>query len=35
MLLGHDPWGASWIAAHRARVAAEQAHEPTPNTASA
>jgi 5-methyltetrahydrofolate--homocysteine methyltransferase len=35
MLLGHDPWGASWIAAHRARVAAEQAHQPTPNTASA
>ncbi len=24
LLLGHDPWGASWIAAHRARVAAEQ-----------
>jgi 5-methyltetrahydrofolate--homocysteine methyltransferase len=23
LLLGHDPWGASWIAAHRARVAAE------------
>jgi 5-methyltetrahydrofolate--homocysteine methyltransferase len=22
MLLGHDPWGASWIAAHRARQAA-------------
>jgi 5-methyltetrahydrofolate--homocysteine methyltransferase len=27
LLLGHDPWGASWIAAHRARqaAAAEQA----------
>jgi hypothetical protein len=25
MLLGHDPWGASWIAAHRARQAAEKA----------
>jgi 5-methyltetrahydrofolate--homocysteine methyltransferase len=26
LLLGHDPWGASWIAAHRARKAAlEQA----------
>jgi 5-methyltetrahydrofolate--homocysteine methyltransferase len=24
MLLGHDPWGASWIAAHRARQAAEK-----------
>src|ERR1700733_4337555 len=35
LLLGHDPWGASWIAAHRARVAAEQAHPPTPDTASA
>jgi 5-methyltetrahydrofolate--homocysteine methyltransferase len=22
LLLGHDEWGASWIAAHRARVAA-------------
>jgi 5-methyltetrahydrofolate--homocysteine methyltransferase len=22
LLLGHDPWGANWIAAHRARVAA-------------
>ena len=22
LLLGHDPWGASWIAAHRARQAA-------------
>jgi len=21
LLLGHDPWGASWIAAHRARQA--------------
>ena len=25
LLLGHDPWGASWIAAHRARVAAAAA----------
>jgi 5-methyltetrahydrofolate--homocysteine methyltransferase len=25
LLLGHDPWGASWIAAHRARVAQEAA----------
>jgi 5-methyltetrahydrofolate--homocysteine methyltransferase len=25
LLLGHDPWGASWIAAHRARQAAEAA----------
>jgi 5-methyltetrahydrofolate--homocysteine methyltransferase len=26
LLLGHDPWGGSWIAAHRARKAAlEQA----------
>ncbi|HEX3832210.1 MAG TPA: dihydropteroate synthase [Solirubrobacteraceae bacterium] len=24
MLLGHDPWGTSWIAAHRARQAAEK-----------
>jgi 5-methyltetrahydrofolate--homocysteine methyltransferase len=24
LLLGHDPWGASWIAAHRARQAAER-----------
>jgi 5-methyltetrahydrofolate--homocysteine methyltransferase len=24
LLLGHDPWGANWIAAHRARVAAEK-----------
>jgi 5-methyltetrahydrofolate--homocysteine methyltransferase len=22
LLLGHDEWGASWIAAHRARLAA-------------
>jgi 5-methyltetrahydrofolate--homocysteine methyltransferase len=27
LLLGHDPWGASWIAAHRARQAAEKAAE--------
>jgi 5-methyltetrahydrofolate--homocysteine methyltransferase len=25
LLLGHDPWGANWIAAHRARQAALQA----------
>jgi 5-methyltetrahydrofolate--homocysteine methyltransferase len=25
LLLGHDPWGSSWIAAHRARQAAERA----------
>jgi 5-methyltetrahydrofolate--homocysteine methyltransferase len=25
LLLGHDPWGASWIAAHRARQAQEGA----------
>jgi 5-methyltetrahydrofolate--homocysteine methyltransferase len=25
LLLGHDPWGASWIAVHRARKAAEEA----------
>jgi 5-methyltetrahydrofolate--homocysteine methyltransferase len=25
LLLGHDPWGSSWIAAHRARQAAEAA----------
>jgi 5-methyltetrahydrofolate--homocysteine methyltransferase len=25
LLLGHDPWGASWIAAHRARKAANAA----------
>jgi 5-methyltetrahydrofolate--homocysteine methyltransferase len=24
LLLGHDPWGASWIASHRARQAAAQ-----------
>jgi 5-methyltetrahydrofolate--homocysteine methyltransferase len=24
LLLGHDAWGANWIAAHRARVAAEK-----------
>jgi 5-methyltetrahydrofolate--homocysteine methyltransferase len=27
LLLGHDPWGASWIAAHRARQAATAAAE--------
>ncbi|HWF52040.1 MAG TPA: dihydropteroate synthase [Solirubrobacteraceae bacterium] len=25
LLLGHDPWGSSWIAAHRARKAAAEA----------
>ena len=25
LLLGHDAWGANWIAAHRARQAAEKA----------
>jgi 5-methyltetrahydrofolate--homocysteine methyltransferase len=25
LLLGHDPWGANWIAAHRARKAQEEA----------
>jgi 5-methyltetrahydrofolate--homocysteine methyltransferase len=25
LLLGHDPWGSSWIAAHRARQAAQAA----------
>jgi 5-methyltetrahydrofolate--homocysteine methyltransferase len=25
LLLGHDPWGSSWIAAHRARKAAREA----------
>jgi 5-methyltetrahydrofolate--homocysteine methyltransferase len=25
LLLDRDPWGASWIAAHRAQQAAEQA----------
>jgi 5-methyltetrahydrofolate--homocysteine methyltransferase len=29
LLLGHDPWGTSWIAAHRARQAAEKAAEAT------
>jgi 5-methyltetrahydrofolate--homocysteine methyltransferase len=24
LLLGHDPWGGNWIAAHRAQVAAEK-----------
>jgi 5-methyltetrahydrofolate--homocysteine methyltransferase len=27
LLLGHDPWGSSWIAAHRARQAAVAARE--------
>jgi 5-methyltetrahydrofolate--homocysteine methyltransferase len=27
LLLGHDPWGSSWIAAHRARKAAAAAAE--------
>ena len=25
LLLGHDEWGGSWIAAHRAKQAAEKA----------
>jgi 5-methyltetrahydrofolate--homocysteine methyltransferase len=25
LLLGHDEWGGSWIAAHRARLAREAA----------
>jgi 5-methyltetrahydrofolate--homocysteine methyltransferase len=29
LLLGHDPWGTSWIAAHRARVAASESHRPS------
>jgi 5-methyltetrahydrofolate--homocysteine methyltransferase len=33
LLLGHDPWGASWIAAHRARQAAESASHPPTRTA--
>jgi 5-methyltetrahydrofolate--homocysteine methyltransferase len=28
LLLGHDPWGANWIAAHRARQAREAAASP-------
>jgi 5-methyltetrahydrofolate--homocysteine methyltransferase len=28
LLLGHDPWGSSWIAAHRARQAQEAAAAP-------
>ena len=28
LLLGHDPWGASWIAAHRARQAATATRPP-------
>ena len=35
LLLGHDPWGASWIAAHRARQAAESASQPPTPTAGA
>ena len=27
LLLGHDAWGANWIAAHRARQAAQAAQE--------
>jgi 5-methyltetrahydrofolate--homocysteine methyltransferase len=33
LLLGHDPWGASWIAAHRARQTAEAAAQETANAA--
>jgi 5-methyltetrahydrofolate--homocysteine methyltransferase len=28
LLLGHDAWGASWIAAHRARQTAEREAAP-------
>ena len=31
LLLGHDPWGSSWIAAHRARQAREAAAAPAPS----
>jgi 5-methyltetrahydrofolate--homocysteine methyltransferase len=31
LLLGHDPWGSSWIAAHRARQAQEAAAAPAPS----
>jgi 5-methyltetrahydrofolate--homocysteine methyltransferase len=33
LLLGHDPWGTSWIAAHRARQAAEAAAQETATAA--
>jgi 5-methyltetrahydrofolate--homocysteine methyltransferase len=33
LLLGHDPWGASWIAAHRARQAADAQAAEAPATA--
>jgi 5-methyltetrahydrofolate--homocysteine methyltransferase len=29
LLLGHDPWGSSWIAAHRARQARDAASAPS------
>jgi 5-methyltetrahydrofolate--homocysteine methyltransferase len=29
LLLGHDPWGASWISAHRARQAAAAQEQAT------
>jgi 5-methyltetrahydrofolate--homocysteine methyltransferase len=32
LLLGHDAWGASWIAAHRARQAASESRPPSPAT---
>ncbi|MGI9155367.1 MAG: dihydropteroate synthase [Marmoricola sp.] len=32
LLLGHDEWGGSWIAAHRARQAREKAQEPATAT---
>jgi 5-methyltetrahydrofolate--homocysteine methyltransferase len=35
LLLGHDPWGASWIAAHRARQAAEKEAGQAPAATSA
>jgi 5-methyltetrahydrofolate--homocysteine methyltransferase len=33
LLLGNDPWGANWIAAHRARQAAAKAAEETASVA--
>jgi 5-methyltetrahydrofolate--homocysteine methyltransferase len=33
LLLGHDPWGSNWIAAHRARQAAEAQRQEATATA--
>lgn len=33
LLLGHDAWGASWIAAHRAKQAVQAAAQEAPTTA--